>query len=54
MDEIEYLRRREQQERAAAKRAASVAARAAHQELAQRYAELLEPRWAAAHELRAA
>ena len=38
MDDIEYLRRRERQERAAAKRAKAPAARAAHQELAQIYA----------------
>lgn len=38
MDDIEYLRRRERQERAAAKRAIGPAARAAHQELAQLYA----------------
>jgi len=41
MDNIEYLRRRERQERAAAKRAASLAARLAHQEMALRYAALL-------------
>jgi hypothetical protein len=41
MDDIEYLQRRERQERAAAKRAASLAARAAHQELAQIYAALI-------------
>ena len=35
----EYLERREAAERAAAKRAATVAARALHQELAQHYAE---------------
>jgi len=38
MDDIEYLRRRERQERAAAKRAIGPATRAAHQELAQLYA----------------
>jgi hypothetical protein len=37
MDDIEYLRRRERRERAAAKRARSLAARAVHQELAQLY-----------------
>ena len=42
MDDIEYLRRRERQERAAAKRSPSLAARLAHQELAQRYAVLIE------------
>jgi hypothetical protein len=41
MDDIEYLHRREHQERAAAKRAASLAARAAHQELAQIFAALI-------------
>lgn len=40
MDDIEYLQRREMQERAAAKRATSLAARAAHQELAQIYAAM--------------
>ena len=35
---IEYLRARERDERAAAKRATSRAARSAHQELAQHYA----------------
>jgi len=35
MDDIEYLRRRERQERTAAKRATDPAARAAHQELAE-------------------
>ena len=38
MDDIEYLRRRERQERAAAKRALAPAARAIHQELALLYA----------------
>ena len=38
MDDIEYLGRRERQERAAAKRAKAPAARAVHQELAQIYA----------------
>jgi hypothetical protein len=42
MEDIDYLRRRERQERAAAKRATSVVARLAHQELAQRYAALIE------------
>jgi len=41
MDDIEYFERRERQERAAAKRAESPAARAAHQELAQIYAALM-------------
>jgi hypothetical protein len=41
MDDVEYVRRRERQERAAAKRAASLAARLAHQEMALRYAALL-------------
>jgi hypothetical protein len=41
MDDIEYLQRREMQERAAAKRATSVSARAAHQELAQIYAAMI-------------
>lgn len=41
MDDIDYLQRRERQERAAAKRAESVVARAAHQELAQHYAALI-------------
>jgi hypothetical protein len=54
MDDIEYLQRRERQERAAAKRAEAVFARAAHQEMAQHYADLLGPRSAAAHDLRAA
>lgn len=36
----EYFRKRESAERAAAKRAASVSARAAHQELAQAYSRL--------------
>jgi hypothetical protein len=58
MDDIEYLRRRERQERAAAKRAASLSARLAHQEMAQRYAALIaahcwQPSFLAA-ELRAA
>ena len=37
---IEYARRREAQERAAAKQAETLAARRAHQELAQLYAQL--------------
>jgi hypothetical protein len=37
----EYLRKREAMERAAAKRAASAAARRIHQQLAQSYAEQL-------------
>lgn len=41
MDDVEYVRRRERQERAAAKRAASLAARLAHQEMALHYAALL-------------
>ena len=40
-DSVEYLRRRERAERAAAKRALSNVARRIHQELAQKYAELL-------------
>ena len=38
---LEYFRRRERAERAAAKQAASEAARRVHQELAQQYAALL-------------
>ena len=38
MDDIEYLRGRERQARAAAKLATTLAARAAHQEMAQLYA----------------
>ncbi len=38
---IDYLRSREMAERAAAKRAQSLAARHVHQELAQHYAELV-------------
>ena len=38
MDDIEYLCRRERQERAAAKRADVPSARAIHQELAELYA----------------
>jgi len=37
---IDYARRREAQERAAAKQAETLAARRAHQELAQLYAQL--------------
>ena len=40
-EETEYLRRRERQKRAAAKAAAHVAARQAHQYLAECYAALL-------------
>nr|NUR37939.1 hypothetical protein [Sphingomonas sp.] len=40
-DEIHYARRREVQERAAAKQASSLAARRAHQELARLYAQLV-------------
>jgi len=40
-DNLDYFRRRERAERAAAKNAASEAARRAHQELAQQYSELL-------------
>lgn len=39
-EQIDYIRRRELQERAAAKRALTVAAKRAHQELAQHYAQL--------------
>lgn len=38
---VEYLRARERAERAAAKRAQSLAARHVHQELAQHYAQLV-------------
>lgn len=38
-ESLEYFRRRERAERAAAKHAASEAARRVHQELAQEYAE---------------
>jgi hypothetical protein len=38
--DLDYIRRREAQERAAAKRAPTLAARRAHQELAQQFAEL--------------
>jgi hypothetical protein len=40
-NELDYLRRRERAERAAAKQAASDAARRVHQELAENYAERL-------------
>jgi hypothetical protein len=44
-ESLDYFRRRERSERAAAKNAASEAARRVHQELAQSYAELtLRPR----------
>ena len=39
---VDYLRAREMAERAAAKRAQSLAARHVHQELAQHYAELVK------------
>ena len=42
-DHMAYARRREAEERAAAKRASSLAARRAHQELALLYAELCQP-----------
>jgi hypothetical protein len=42
-DQIDYARRREVQERAAAKQASSLAARRAHQELARLYAQLISP-----------
>lgn len=41
--ESDYFRHREAQERAAAKGAVSAAARRAHQELAQHYANMLAP-----------
>ena len=41
-DEISYFRRRELQERAAAKSATSLAARRVHQQLAQFYAAMLD------------
>ena len=41
LDQLDYVRRREVQERAAAKQASSLAARRAHQELALFYAELI-------------
>jgi hypothetical protein len=40
-DFVDYIRRRELAERAAAKGAASLAARRVHQELAQEYVQLL-------------
>lgn len=40
---IDYARRREAQERAAAKHAATLSARRMHQELAQFYARLTSP-----------
>lgn len=40
-DSVDYFRRRERVERAAAKKASSEAARRVHQELAQNYAALL-------------
>lgn len=40
-DSLEYFRRRELAERAAAKSATTIAARGLHQELAQNYADLL-------------
>ena len=40
-DKLDYARRREVQERTAAKQALSIAARRAHQELAQLYCELV-------------
>ena len=40
---VDYLRKRERAERAAAKKAASNDARRIHQELAQSYAKLLRP-----------
>ena len=54
MDDIDYLHRRERQERAAAKRAPTLAARLAHQQMAQHYADLIGPQSAAARDLRAA
>jgi len=54
MDELDYLQRRERQERAAAKRAPTLAARLAHQAMAQHYAELIGPQSVAARDLRAA
>jgi len=41
LDSLEYFQRRERAERAAAKNAISQAARRAHQELAQKYADLV-------------
>ena len=43
-DSTDYFRLRERSERAAAKRAISGVARRIHQELAQKYAELLRTR----------
>ena len=40
-ESLEYFRRRERAERAAAKHAASESARRIHQELAQQYAEMV-------------
>lgn len=40
-ESLDYFRRRELAERAAAKAATTIAARGRHQELAQNYAELL-------------
>jgi hypothetical protein len=40
-EETDYFRRREMQERAAAKNAASLAARRVHQEMAENYAAIL-------------
>jgi hypothetical protein len=54
MDDLDYLLRRERQERAAAKRAPTLAARLAHQEMAQHYAQLIGPHSMAARDLRAA
>jgi hypothetical protein len=41
LESLEYFLRRERAERAAAKSAVSQAARQAHQELAQKYADLI-------------
>lgn len=43
-DRIDYFLERERSERAAAKRATTAAARGAHQDLAQGYADLARPR----------
>ena len=48
IEPIDYARRREAQERAAAKRAATLAARRVHQELAQMYAQIASEMRAAA------
>ena len=48
-DSVEYFRNRERTERAAAKKAASEAARRVHQELAQGYAALAREGSIAAH-----